>query len=165
MVTGSTIPVILQQWGTRVFDPIIREPKGIKQRIMKNIPFGGSKTVPAMRDIFGEPITRQHPVSQAFGFTISVDRKSKLNNELARLKMGIGKPSRTVDGYTMSDEEYDRFYILKGAMLKESMKKYVASPAYAQTPDVIRIKTFRSIIRNVNKMAKAREMSKYYRSK
>ena len=50
-------------------------------------------------------------------------------------------------------------------MLKDSLSKYVNSVGYNEIPDNMKIKVIRRIIGNVNRVAKAKELNKYYRNK
>jgi len=163
LAVGSTIPNILQQWGTRVYDPVVREPKTFIERIKARVPFGVSEDVKPLRNMFGQEIVRDVPWAQALGFGLSLPKGGKAEKELVRLGISVGKPSRIVDGKEMNDDEYERFYILKGHMLKESVDRFVNAPAYNQINDDVKIKTIRRIIRKVNDVAKHKEMSKYYR--
>ena len=169
MAVGATVPNILQQWGTRVFDPVIREPKGFIESVKSRLPVL-SKSVTPMRNIWGDEIVRDNPISQALGITTSYAKGSRLDKELVRLmgideKFVIGKPGRTVSGTRLSDEEYERLIILSGAMLKESFNKYVDSPAYEQHSDKIRVAVFKDIQSKVNAMNREQEFENYYRRK
>lgn len=165
LVIGSTIPNILQQFGTRVFDPVVREPKGFVERLASRTPLGVSETVAPMRNIFGDVIERDIPIMSAFGFNLSIEKGSKIENEMIRLDMGVGKPSRVINGYEMTDDEYDRFYVLKGVMLKENLNRLVNNRNYDRLSDEVKIKVIRRIIGKTNAFAKAQEFEKYYRSR
>ncbi|KKM66779.1 hypothetical protein LCGC14_1477760 [marine sediment metagenome] len=163
MVIGSTVPNILQQWNRTMIDPVIREARTLPEKVFRRLPLV-SQTVRARRDIFGEAIVRDDAWKSFFGFNVSIEEKSKLYTEIARLGMGVGKPSRLVNGYEMTDEEYDRYYILKGTMLKNTMEKLVESPGYDRMPDETKIKVLRRTISKVNSFTKHQEFEKYYRS-
>jgi hypothetical protein len=160
MVVGSTIPNILQQMG-RVWDPVIREPTGTFEKAFARVPVL-SQTVSPLRDIFGEPVERDIPWANMVGFNISVKSDDKVNNELARLGIGIGKPTKTVNGVELTDEEYERFYILKGQMLKDSLKSLVEWDTYERLDDEERIDFIRSDIRRINSFAKSQTFERYY---
>jgi len=175
LAVGSTVPVLLQQWLTRVYDPTVRKPltkRGVGKfwdETKSRLPLGASKTVTPMRNIFGEPIVRQAPISQAFGFTMSFRNDSKLGQELSRLSqldeksLSIGKPSRNIMGYDLTEEEYDRYIYLTGTLFKETLEKFINSPAYDKIPDDLKIKAIRSIKTKINNAIRHREFDKYYR--
>lgn len=158
LVTGSTIPVVLQQWGTRVYDPIIRNPQNWKERILARVPFGPSKGVRPLRTIFGDEIKRDKPKAQALGFLISTPKGGKVEKEMSRLSqlengLSLSKPSPTVNNQKLTPDEHERFVIGTGVMLKQFLEKYVNSPGYDVTPDAIKIKTItvmRNTARNLN---------------
>jgi len=179
LAVGSTIPVIFQQWGTRVFDPTVRKPiKEKGQKFPKDIfgRVGGevaartpflSKGVAPMRNIFGEPIVRESPISQALGFTLSTQKGSKLEKELSRLAglekgLSIGKPSRNILGHELDDEEYERLIIITGSMFKESIRQYIYSPEYERDEDEFRIKVIKEIKTDINQTVRNQEFEKYY---
>ncbi len=164
LAIGSTVPNILQQWGTRVYDPVVREPKDLGDRLLVRLPFGISKAVKPLRNIYGEPIERDIPALTALGFGISLEKGGKLEREMVRLQMGVGKPSKVVNGYEMNDEEYDRYFVLKGAMLKETLDRIANSPGYDRMTDETKIKVLRRTISKVNSFTKHQEFEKYYRS-
>ncbi len=96
LAVGSTVPVILQQWATRVYDPVVRNSRGLGNRIKSRLP-GVSKALLPLRDVFGREITREYnAIPQALGFTLSVTDKSPLAKELERLQ--IEEPGK--DGET-----------------------------------------------------------------
>ena len=165
LAVGSTIPNILQQWGTRVFDPIIRNPKTLGERIRARTPFGISKTVKPLYNIFGEIISRDIPELTALGFGVSLPKGGRLENELVRLNINIGKPSNEVNGYEMNTDEYERFYILKGSMLKESLNRLVDADGYYQLDDIEKTKAIRHTINQINNLAKSMEFEKYFMNK
>jgi len=179
LAVGSTIPVIFQQWGTRVFDPTVRKPIRKKgQKFPKDIfgRVGGefaartpflSKGVAPMRNIFGEPIVRESPVSQALGFTLATVKGSKLEKELSRLAglekgLSIGKPSRNILGHELDDEDYERLIIMTGSMFKESVRQYIHSPEYERDNDEFRIKVIKEIKTDINQTVRNQEFEKYY---
>jgi len=169
LVIGSTIPVLLQQWGTRVWDPVVRQPKTFAEKIVSRLPFGASEQIKPMRTIYGDEVVRDNPIAQALGFTMSYKKGSKLDKELARLSkidkgLSIGKPSRVINGYELTDDEYDRLLVLKGGMLKQTLGKAIENPGYDKLPDNFKIKYIRSTVSKINTMAKHQEFEKYYRA-
>ena len=165
MATGAVIPVILQQWATRVWDPVIREPKGFIEQFKSRVPFGVSKSVKPMRNIYGEEIKRDNPYAQAMGFMWSYAKGTKMDKEISRLGIAIGKPSKIVNGYEMTDDEYERFYVLKGTQLKQSLQQLIDSEGYQDLSDKFRVKVIRNTVANVNRWVKAQEFEKYYQDK
>lgn len=162
LVIGSTVPTIVQQWGTRVYDPIIRRPKGAWEKIKSRLPFGVSETVSPARDVFGQQVERYNPALQALGFTISKDKDDRLANELSRLNIGIGRVSNRINEIELSEEEYDRLSVLTGAMIKSNLQKFMNAPVYNQIDDSIKDKTIRRIITKSRNLVKERDFQKYY---
>ena len=165
LVIGSTVPNILQQWGTRVWDPVVREPKTVGERIRSRLPFGISKSVKPMRNIYGEQIVRDVPWAAALGFGISLKKGSKADRELNRLNIAVGLPSRNIEGTELSDDEYDRLIVLKGSMLKQGLEKMINNPTYDKISDQQKIDLIRKTIRKTNDFTRKREFEKYYMNK
>lgn len=163
LVVGATVPVILQQWGTRYYDPVIRAPRTFPEKIKSRLPFGVSKSVPAARDIFGEVVRRDDPVLQNLGFTRRFDKKSRVGNELVRLKIGLNPPSRFVDGNELSKEEYERLSTLTGTMIKQGLERLLRAPGYSQMDDVLKVKVLRKTINKMRNIGKSQALQKYYR--
>ena len=163
LAVSSTLPVLLQQWGTRVYDPVIREPKTFTEGLISRMPFGASEKIAPRRDIFGQPIVRENPKLQAFGFGISFEKGSRAEKELARLEIGVGKPSKTINDQELTDAEYERLYILKGAMLKTQLDKLINNSGYGSLPDAQKERAIRYVISNTNNFVRATEFEKYYR--
>lgn len=161
MVVGSVVPNLLQQFARGVFDPVVREPKDTWTKIAARTPLL-SKTVKPLRDVYGEPIVRDKAALTLVGLNVSVEDKGKLANELARLGIGIGKPSKTVAGIELTDDEYERMYLMKGAMLKESLERLVNYENYDKFDDEMKIKMIRKTIRTINSFAKSQAFEKYY---
>jgi hypothetical protein len=167
LVTGSTLPVILQQWGTRVWDPVVREPRNFWQQIQGRLPFGISKGVSAMRNVFGDEIVRENPVLQSLGLTISYEKTSKMGREMGRLSrldpgLVIGKPSRIINGFELTDDEYDRFLVLKGAMFKKQLSQLMNYGGYDNFTDDMKIKIIRRLSSQMNEFTRSTEFAKYY---
>ena len=126
-----------------------------------------SKDITPMRNIFGEPIVRESPVSQAFGFTLSTQKNKKLERELSRLEslekgLSIGKPSMNILGHELDDEEYERLVVLTGTMFKESVKEFIYSPDYEQYDDKEKIQVIKEIKSDINRTVRDEEFEKYY---
>lgn len=169
LAVGSTVPVILQQWGQRVFDPVIREYHNIPQRIASRLPFGPSRLLQPRLNIFGEVIRREYDgIPQALGFTLSLQRRSKLMNEILNLRdsegnpISIGKPSREVAGIELSNAEYNRFLQLAGVMYKDSLSKLVNSPAYGRLSNDAKVRSFRETVLKINRIIRHEQFSRYY---
>jgi len=169
LAVGSIVPNILQQWATRIYDPVVREPKTTIERLKSRTPVL-TKEVKPMRTIFGEQIIRDLPEYSMLGFNVSVKKGGFLESELARLEIGIGKPSRDINGIELNDEEYERMFMLKGTMLKQVLTKVVNSEGYRnmeeraglEKADIYRKKVISGVVRKINAFAKAQVYQKYF---
>lgn len=162
IIVGATIPTIIQQWGTRVFDPVVRKPKGAMQTIASRTP-GLSTTISPLKNVFGEEVVRYNPALQALGFQVSKKKDNRLAEELLRLNISIGRPSKRILGQELSDEEYDRLVTLTGIGIKQGLLKFMDAPMYKQLDDDQRQRVMRNAIDKIRSLIKHQDFQKYYR--
>ncbi|WP_156648385.1 hypothetical protein [Methylobacterium sp. Leaf108] len=125
-------------------DPHMRETRGIVDKIMATVP-GLSETLPAKRDLFGDPLT-VHKGLWVHGAGGLVD--AEVRRMIDEAGVGpFGPPSprqREVDlrEVTMKDgrNAYDAFQHLaghppRGPSMKETLAKIMATKAYQKAPD------------------------------
>jgi hypothetical protein len=122
---------------TQMYDPTIRNPQGLYERIMMNLPIL-SRQVPARITPLGVPAMRQGKAGlrALLPMAISPASNDPVVKELARLdefpsavgnNVTIGKQKLTLDRSTV-----DAAQVAKGTWYVSELKKLVASPAYQQ---------------------------------
>ena len=170
MAVGSTVPVIYQQWSKVAFDPVVRKEKTLLKKIQSKIPPFSKGTQPIV-DIFGQPVERfGRGAPQALGFTISPKKNDKLSGLLRDLKnengkpFSIGLPSKTVNGVALTDDEFTRYRMLSGAMIKQSLDKLISSPEFDKMDDGDKFGAMSQVVRSVRKIVRHQEFSRYYKS-
>lgn len=162
LISGAIIPVALQQWGARVFDPVVRQPRTFAQRIAARTPISSQVVIPR-RDIFGQIVLRDHPISQALGFTVSDKRTDNIKVELARLGVGISLPDKKIRGEKLTDKQFDRFYQLQGFIMKKLLDRSINSDYYRLLNDEGKKDFIEKQVSKVKRMATQQFMDKYYR--
>lgn len=164
---------------TRLIDPHYKDASGFLQQIIANTP-GLSRTIPPMRDMFGNPVLRDEswwkvPNALFMPTPVSPVRQDPVLDELNRLKIyqgriadAIGGPEEPaiitrgdVDyGYQLNQEEKQQMfdYIQKGDRgypgLYSSLKNYMDTPGYKDLADETREKGIKRVIRAVRAHAR-----------
>jgi hypothetical protein len=164
---------------TRLIDPHYKDASGFLQQIIANTP-GLSRTIPPMRDMFGNPVLRDEswwkvPNALFMPTPVSPVRQDPVLDELNRLKIyqgriadAIGGPEEPaiitrgdVDyGYHLNQEEKQQMfdYIQKGDRgypgLYSSLKNYMDTPGYKDLADETREKGIKRVIRAVRAHAR-----------
>jgi hypothetical protein len=98
-------------------DGEFRKTQSILDAWKKNLP-GLSKELPAWQNVYGEP---EKSGDSAFVRFVTPFRTTAISNdpvktELKRLKMHIGMPSQTIDGYKMTPKEYEAYVEEQGKL-------------------------------------------------
>ena len=137
----------------RLMDPVKREVRSMYDQMLSRLP-GFSEELPPSRDLWGR--VRTHP--EAFGpdmlspFMTRQYRPDAVDNELLRLKVPLGMPTRVwklpdvpglpEDAMELTPKQYDRFVVLSagegGASmppLKETLRQLIDAPGYQQLSD------------------------------
>ena len=140
---GSLIPSVVAQ-AARAQDPIVREPRTIGQAVQARIP-GQSENVPALRDVWGQPIVRYSKTMTGIERFLSPVYVSQLKNdpatsEIVRLKMDISSPRRSVADVDLTEDDYSTYAEMAGNMAKQRVDALVAGPGWVKVPDPIKEK-------------------------
>jgi len=122
----------------RELDPVMREVNSIIDAYKAKVP-GYSDTLPAHRNLWGEPILLQGGLGPDMITPIytSKVKNDPVSDELVRLQVPISMPSKTIDGIPLDPQEYDAYVVLQGAKpiiggltLKEQLAKTMQSDLY-----------------------------------
>jgi hypothetical protein len=133
-------------------DPYLREANGFIETLLKSMP-GYSKTLPPVRDAFGEPVARRIGLSSDEESDIVEAENNRIILETGK---GIGKPSFAFEGLDLRDitftegpnegrNAYDRLQEISAQLppygpfgrpsLKEILTKIIKSTSYRDLPD------------------------------
>lgn len=166
---GTAVPA-LSAHIARMEDPVLRDVRSVLDQFRARIP-GYSKDLPPRRNLWGEPVY----LSPGLGpdiispFYTSDKKSSPVDEEILRLGVKIGMPSRSINGIPLTPKEYSRFVELAGnaaknpysglgckATLAEMIRR---DPLYRNMPDgpeggkatMIKetIEDFRDLARNI----------------
>lgn len=95
---------------------------------------GLSDTLPPMRDIFGEEMTRESGVGVAWDMIMPIQARGEKNdpilNAIIDNELKVDRPSRQINGINLSAEQYDQFQVLAGENLRRMLDPVVKSPGF-----------------------------------
>lgn len=151
---GSLVPNIITRL-TKSIDSTQRDPQGIIQQVESRIPFL-SKTLPAKRDLFGEPIT--NPGDDASFFDPFLSRPNKSNpilDEANRIGASITKPDKTLFNTKVNNKEYDTFMKVQGTVVKIGLNALIESEEYKNLSPTDQKTVFESTVRDLRKQVNA----------
>ncbi len=146
------VPTGLAQ-ASRVDDPIYREIEGVIENIKARA--GWSEGLPAKRNLYGEPITREGGVGPDIFSPIYM--KTKPNDPgvkaLVELDLYPGRLSKKLKGVELTDHEYERYQILRGKALKKQLHDLVQMPGFNDMPPGVRRDLIEPILDNTREAA------------
>jgi len=182
---GGFVPYSSALRNTRsALDPIARDTKNVVfgddgkpdeiatyldnmvAKIRNGIP-GMSDQLPAMRDLFGDPIDRSSGLGFGYDFlspiASKVDDPDPISQVIIDNKIPITLPPRQIKGVKLSAAEYSEFQQLAGAPLKEYLGELIKSQGFkslSDGPDGMKAEVIRDIIGNFRESAAAQMMAK-----
>src|SRR3546814_1747271 len=121
------VPAMVSQMASAT-DPNLREARNILDTIKSRVP-GLSDELPERLNLWGQPLAR----GKSFGpdlvspVWVSTERNDPLMSEVARLRLGLSKPQRTIGGVELAPEQYARYVYLAGAPAKAYIDASVIS--------------------------------------
>lgn len=132
---GTLIPTVVAHTA-RVNDPVLRQTETVLDKLKSRVP-GYSKSLPPRLNMWGEPIQLGGGVGPDMVSPIytSDEFPDKLAQEVVRLELKIGMPSKLVQDIELTPEEYARYVQLAGKPAKEVLMKAVTAPFYDTLPD------------------------------
>jgi hypothetical protein len=158
MAASFLVPSLVSQAATSI-DPVSRDTRTLGDVVQSRLP-GMSSSLPARRDIWGEPIqTDRLGPDYLSPSTMSTAKNDPVNTEMTRLGASAGMPSKQhkVGGKNVdyTPREYDRLSELAGRAAHTSLSKLIADPAWQGRSDAERLSAIRSEITAARKAAKA----------
>lgn len=128
---------------TQGVDPLIRDPEGVKQGVMANIP-GLSQNVSPLLGRFGEPIERSGSALRRFMGVPEVEPTTNdwIDRELNRLGVNVGNPTDrlTLPEWVKGDRKIteEQAVLLRqarGRATRASLAQLMRAPGYARMPE------------------------------
>ncbi len=160
-LTGTVVPTGVAHIA-QTQDPIMRDVRSSLDAIKSRLP-GYSETLPARRNIWGEPILLGGGLGPDLISPIytSTNKEDKVADEVVRLKIGLAMPTRKIGGIELTPEQYSEYVELAGVPAKQMLDRLVASPQWARIPDVQKEEMIRKTVSSFRDMARKQMMLKY----
>ena len=158
-------------WISRIQDQIIRNPKGVKEKIYSRLPFLQETIVPK-RNVWGETIKREGgALMQAVSpISITKERNDPVDIELKKLDYFVGFPSQTITipknisialgldedarKIKLKSEEYDFLLNAGGYFAKQKLGEIFNDPQYQEMDEAEKIKVVNSVVNNVREQTR-----------
>jgi len=138
-------------------DENLRAARGIVDSFKARIP-RVRKTLPVVRDLWGEIVRYEGPFIERIISPVyrRMRRDDPVVRELLRLKIHIARPARKIGDAELTPEQYDRYSMLLGQALRESLSRFMARPLYKKMTDEARVRHIESLRRKVSKAVRSR---------
>ena len=126
---------------TRALDPELKEAQTILDKIKSRIPGVAGGLFPK-RDIWGNAIERDLAGVAAMVSPVYVaeGKGTKADQEVVRLGVRIGKPSKKIGEQELTPEQYDRLAVEAGAEAKKRVDRFVGQKSYNNMKDEFKAK-------------------------
>lgn len=154
LAASATVPVGVAQIG-RINDPVLRDTRGILDRIITRAGFGEGNVEPLL-NIWGEEIRLEGGLGPDIlsPVYISKQRNDKVSDEVVRLRVSPSMPRRQIDGVDLTAEEYTMYSRTAGQGAKRILDLMVASPKWAGAPDFLKRELIRDTINQQRDIAR-----------
>lgn len=120
-------------------DPYAREAFSVMEKIAAKIP-GISNDLPPRRDFLGRPIMHEKPFISPI--RVSEESTDPVDQELSRLQFRLSMPLKSIDGISLTADQYTRYLQLRGQVveidgrtMEETIRETIADPRWARLPE------------------------------
>lgn len=135
-LAGSIVPAGVAQV-TRILDPTLKDTDGIIQTIKSRIP-GYGEDLPSRLNMWGEEIILDGGLGPDIisPLYISHGEEAPISDEMVRLQLPIGMPSRSIKGVKLTPQEYHDFIKLTAETgVKGELERVIELPEYQELTD------------------------------
>ena len=159
-MAGSVVPSGVMQI-EKAYGGVFRQPKTIAEQIKSRIP-GLSESVRPSYTIFGQPAIRggTWPERLAAPWTVSTQKADPLADELVRLGVVFGEPSRKItmnrQDIKLTEEEYGRLVQEGGVIAKRMLQRKFLSQAYKHKTEEAKKEEISKVLREARDIARER---------
>ena len=152
-MAGTLIPTSVAHVA-RIQDPTLRDVQSVVDQLRSRTP-GFSASLPARRNIWGDPIVLQGAVGPDWLSPIysSIEKNDPVMNEMLRLKIYPTLPNRKIGDYEIPPARYWDYVAEAGRPAKQILDAIVTAPEWENLPDVVREETITEIISKTRRAA------------
>lgn len=123
---------------------------------------GMSDTLPPVRDLFGEPLSRASGVGRAWDVLVPIEASKVNNDPIARAiienELKPSRISRQVDRINLNAEEYDELQVIAGELVRQQLEPIIKSPGFprmSKGPDGMQGRIITRTIQNAHDTARS----------
>lgn len=155
---STSIPTGVAQYA-RNQDPYLREARTILDAIKSRVP-GQRETLPARRDIFGEPIKLEGGLGPDMLSPIYTSQATNdpVAAELLRLDVLPSRLGRKIKGVELEAGEYDAYQADTGRTAHTMLQNVISLPEWQNIPDDAKADAVTDILRMSRDVGRARTM-------
>jgi len=135
-LAGSVIPAAVAQVARQI-DPTLRDTDDLVQKLKSRTP-GYGEDLPARLNLWGEEIVLDGGLGPDIisPLYISHGKEAAISDEMVRLQLPIGMPSRTMKGVKLNPQEYHDFIKLTAETgIKGELENIIELPEYQELTD------------------------------
>ncbi len=135
-LAGSVVPAGVAQV-ERIVDPTLRDADGIIQQIKSRVP-GFGEDLPARLNLWGEEIILDGGLGPDIisPLYVSFGEEAAISDEMVRLQLPVGMPSRSIKGVKLTTQEYHDFVKLTAETgIKSELESIIELPEYEELTD------------------------------
>lgn len=122
---------------------------------------GMSSDLPPVRDMFGEPMTRESGLGTAWDMIMPIQSKSAEADPVAKAifdnEVSVPHLQRQINGINLSAEQYDQFQVIAGGYVREFLDQLVSSSSFkdmSDGPDGMKAEMIKRFIGRARDMAR-----------
>lgn len=141
-------------------DPLASWLNRLVNDAKRGIP-GLSDTLPPVRDIFGEPMTRESGVGAAWDMIMPIQARQEKSDPVLRAiidnELKVARPSRQVAGINLSADQYDELQVIAGGLVRQQLDALVRAPMFKSLtsgPDGMQAQLIKSTIERMHRVAR-----------
>jgi hypothetical protein len=152
-MSGTVVPTVVAHTA-RLQDPTLRDVQSVLDNLKSRTP-GFSESLPARRNLWGDPIT----LGGAWGpdwlspIYQSTDLKDPVMQEMIRLKINPTLPRREIGDYKIPPERYWQLVAEAGRPAKQILDNLVNAPEWQNIPDPMREEAILEVITKTRRAA------------
>lgn len=158
---GTVVPTGVAQFA-RARDPYLREARTILDKIKSRIP-GMRETLPARRNVFGEPIKLEGALGPDILSPIykSAAKNDPVISEMIRVGVAPSSPSRQIRNVDLEPEEYDVLQQATGSAARKSVETLISHPGWKNLPKETQADLIEDALRQARDIGRATVISQF----
>lgn len=147
-------------------DPVATYWQATVDKVKRGIP-GLSDTLPPMRDLWGEPISKASGIGWGWDFVSPVASRADDPDPVTKViidnRISFSFPDRSIEGVKLTASEYDQYTELAGKPAKAYLDDLIKSPSFQKLsdgPDGMKAELVKNVVNSFREQARAQMMQR-----